>query len=172
MARIFCSRESATRKGIFQAGHEDAALQIDHRVGLSRGQLSLVKPMSRRSGDVVGRAQHAAGAIVAIRRYGLHILDNLAFVPDMVASGEDMRPLVEELVGNPRSYTKPAGRVLRVDHHQVDAPLLDQGAQVFGYDTSPSLAKYVTDKENTQKPASLWRLSANDPATGTKLAWK
>ncbi len=90
----------------------------------------------------------------------------------MVASGEDVRPLVEELVGNPGGYTKPAGRVLRVHDHQVDPPLLDQGAQVFGYDTSPSLAKYVTDKENTQKPASLWRRWSNDPATSTKLGWK
>ena len=92
---------------------------------------------------------------MAICGYRLHIFDNLAFVPDMVTGRDDVRALVEELVGDPRSYPEPPGRVLGVYHHQVDAPLLDQRAQVLAYNTPPSLAKYVTDKENTQKSPSI-----------------
>ena len=131
--------------------HEDPALQIDDRVGLSGGQLPFVDPMSWRARDVIGGAQHAARAIVAVRRHGLHIFDNLAFVPDMVAGSEDVGALVEELVGDPRRYAKAAGRILSVDHHQVDLPLFDQGCEVLAYDAPSGVAKDITDKENTQK---------------------
>jgi hypothetical protein len=69
----------------------------------------------------------------------------------MIAGREDVRALVEELLGDPRGDAKPAGGVFCVYHHQVDVPLLDQGRQVFAYDTPPGLAKDVTDKENPQK---------------------
>jgi hypothetical protein len=73
----------------------------------------------------------------------------------MVTGGEDVRSLVEELVGDPGSYPEPPGRVLGVHHHQVHPPLLDQRAQVLAYNTPSSVAKYVTDKENEQKPPSI-----------------
>jgi hypothetical protein len=95
--------------------------------------------------------QHPPGTIVAVLGHGLHILDNLALVPDVVAGGEDVGALVEELVGNARRQAKPAGRIFRVHHHQVDAPLLDQRDEVLAYDTPSGLAKDITDKENTQK---------------------
>jgi hypothetical protein len=69
----------------------------------------------------------------------------------MVAGGEHVRTLVEQLFGDPWSDAKPPGRVLGVDHHQVDAPLLDYLAKVLADNTSTGLAKYVTDKENAQK---------------------
>jgi hypothetical protein len=89
----------------------------------------------------------------------------------MVAGGEHVRALVEQLFGNTRSDPKAPGRVLDVDHHQVDAPLLDYLAEVLADNTSTGLAKYVTDKENAQK-TSISGLSANDPATGTKYSSK
>ena len=138
-------------EGIFQVAHEDPALQIDDRVGLSGGQLPLVDPMSWRARDIIGRAQHAAWAIMAVRGHGLHVFDNLAFVPDMVAGSEDVGALVEELLGDPRGHAKAAGRILRVDHHQVDLPLFDQGGEVFRYDTPSGVAKDITDKQNSQK---------------------
>jgi hypothetical protein len=85
----------------------------------------------------------------------LHIFDNLAFVPDMVTGSDDVRALIEKLVGDPRSYPEPPGCVFGVHHHQVHPPLLDQGAQVLAYNTPSSVAKYVTDKENEQKTPSI-----------------
>jgi hypothetical protein len=69
----------------------------------------------------------------------------------MVAGGEYVSALVEQLVGNTRGYTKPPSRVLGVHHDQVDTPLLDYLAKVLAHNTSTGLAKYVTDKENAQK---------------------
>jgi hypothetical protein len=59
--------------------------------------------------------------------------------------------LLEQLLGDPRGHAKAAGRILGVHHHQVDLPLLDQGGQVFRYDTPPGVAKDITDKQNSQK---------------------
>jgi hypothetical protein len=86
----------------------------------------------------------------------------------MVTGCQDMGSLVEELVGNPGSYSETAGRVFRVDYHQIHPPLLDQGGQMLRNDTASGLAKYITNKENSQKTASKRASSANAPATSTK----
>jgi len=52
---------------IFQVAHEDAPLQIDDGILLSRGQLTLVKSIPGRAGGIVGRPQHPPGTIMAIR---------------------------------------------------------------------------------------------------------
>src|ERR1700722_9168263 len=112
-------------EGIFQAGHEGASLQINDRVRLTGRQLSLIKPVSWRAVYVVSRPQHTPGPVMAVRGNRLHVLDNLAFVPDMVTSGKHVGSLVEELVGNSRSHAEASGRVFRVYHDQVDVSLLD-----------------------------------------------
>jgi hypothetical protein len=103
---------------------------------------------------------------VAVEGDGLHVLDDFAFVPDMVTGGDNVGSQVKQLLGNPGGYAEPAGCVFPIDYHQVDRPLLDYLAQVLADNPSTGLAEYVTDKENAQK-ASNERLSANDPATGT-----
>jgi hypothetical protein len=89
----------------------------------------------------------------------------------MVTGRENVCALVEELVGDTRRDAKAAGGILRVDHHQVDLPLLDERGQVFTYDTPSGVPKDVTNKENAQKPSSGRCRLANDPATGTKWSW-
>src|SRR5579859_704861 len=149
-------------KGIFEAGHENPPLEVNHGVGLSLGQFSLVVTVARSSGDVVGWAQQAAGAAVAVQRSRLHVLHDFAFVPDMVTGGDNVGSEVEQLLGNRRCYAEPPGSVFSVHDHQVDGALLDHLAQVLADNPSTSLAEYVTDKENAQKTSNE-RLSANDP---------
>ena len=105
--------------------HAERILQIDDGIRLSRGQFTLVKSVPGRAGGIVGRPQHPPGTIVAILGNRLHILDDLALVPHVVAGGDYVGPLVEELIGNARGQAKPAGSILGVHHHQVDSPLLD-----------------------------------------------
>src|ERR1700722_11674032 len=155
-------------KRIFLACHKGPALQIHDRIRLSRSQRALVNTVSWRTGNVVSRAQYSPRTIMAVRRNGLHIFDDFAFVPDMVTGCQDMGSLVEELVGNPGSYPETAGRVFRVDYHQIPPPMLDKGGQMLRNDTASGLAKNVTNKENSQKTASKQASSANDPATSTK----
>jgi hypothetical protein len=72
----------------------------------------------------------------------------------MVTGSDDVRALVEQLFGDPGGDAKPPGSVLGVDHHQVDASMLDHLAKVLAHNTPPGLAKYVTDKENAQKTSN------------------
>src|ERR1700677_4563724 len=110
---------------------------------------------------------------MAIRGNRLHIVNDLALVPHVVAGGDYVGALVKELVGNARGHPNPAGRMFGVYHHQVARPLLDNRDQVFANDSPSGLAKYITDKKNTQRRSSLpnCRRLANDPATGTKWPW-
>jgi hypothetical protein len=86
----------------------------------------------------------------------------------MVTGSQDVGSLVKELVGDPGSYPEAPSCVFRVDHHQIHPALLDQGGQMLRNDTASGLAKYITNKENSQKTASKRASSANAPATSTK----
>jgi hypothetical protein len=113
--------------------------------------------MSRRAAYVVSRAQQTPRAAVAIRWNRLHILNDFALIPDMIAGGKHVGALVEKFVGNAWSYAEAAGGIFGVDHDQVDPPVLDQGFEVFVNDTPSGLAKDITDKKDTQRRFSLGR---------------
>lgn len=138
-------------KRIVMLGHEHAALQIDDGVLLPAGQLTLVKAMPGSARDVVRGAQHPPRPRVAFLRNRLHIFDDFALVPHVVASGEDVGAVIEKLVRNARREAKPAGRIFSIDHHQVNRPLLYERCKMFADNTPPRLAKNVTYKQNLQK---------------------
>jgi hypothetical protein len=80
-------------------------------------------------------------------------------------------PLVEQFIGDSGGDSEASGGVFRVHDHQVDAPPLDQGGEVFAYNSPSGLAEDVTDKENAQKLLLPVGFMTNDPATGTKWLW-
>ena len=68
----------------------------------------------------VGGAQDAAGAVVAVGGAELHVVDQLALVPDVVAGGDDVGAEVEEVFGEWRRDAEAAGGVFAVDDGEVD----------------------------------------------------
>jgi hypothetical protein len=57
---------------------------------------------------------------------------------------------LEEFIGYRGGHAKAAGRVLRIDHDQLDRVALDNMAQVFANDPPSSTAKHITYKKNLQ----------------------
>jgi hypothetical protein len=137
-------------EGVIVGVHEDAALEIDYGVCLAAGQGAFIEAIAWSGRRVVSRADDAAGAFVAGGGRRLHIIDDLALVPDVVAGGQDMGPEIEEFVGDSGGDAESAGGVLRIDHDQVDRTVLDDVADVFADDASTGAAEYVTDKECVQ----------------------
>jgi len=101
-------------EGIVAGGHEDAALKVQDGVALSIAKLALVDAETRRPGGVVGRADNAAVAVARIGR-DRHVLEDLFFVPDVVAGGDDMRAEVEELFGDGGRDSEASSGVFAVD---------------------------------------------------------
>jgi hypothetical protein len=76
-------------EGIVAGRHEDAALEVHHGVGLAGGEFSLVDAEAGGANGVVGRAKDAATADVRVGGDG-HVFEDLFFVPDVVAGGDDV----------------------------------------------------------------------------------
>ena len=116
-------------EGVVGGVHEDAALQIDHRVVDAAVRGAFEDAVAGQAGLQIGRAQHAARPLLAVGRDGVQVVDQLALVPDVVAGGEHIRAQVEEVVGNLRRHAKAAGGVFGIDDDQVHVVGLDARAR-------------------------------------------
>src|SRR5208337_4966973 len=99
---------------------------------------------------VVGGAEDAAAARVRVGGDG-HVLEDLFFVPDVVAGGDDMRAHVEELLGDGRGDAKAAGGVLAVDDEQIDGVGLHDVRQMIAHDAAAGRANHVPYKKNIHR---------------------
>ena len=134
-------------EGIVAGGHENAALEVDDGVRLSRGEFALVEAETGRAGGVVGGAEDASAAVVGVRGHG-HVVEDLALVPDVVAGGDDMGAEVEELFGKGWGDAEAAGGVLAVDDEEVDGVRFEDVGEVFADDMTTGGAEDVSDEED------------------------
>src|SRR5262249_26409073 len=80
-------------------------------------------------------------------RLARQIIVDLALVPDMIAAGEDIGPIPEQLVRELRGYTEPAGSVFAVGDGEVDAFAVDNLRQASGDNASPCMREDIADKD-------------------------
>jgi len=77
-----------------------------------------------------------------------HVFEDLFFVPDVVAGGDDVRAEVEELVGDGRREAEAAGGVFAVDDEEIDGVGFKDVRKVFADDVAAGGAKDIADKED------------------------
>jgi len=73
---------------------------------------------------------------------------HLALVPDVIPRGEYIDAEAEEVIRDLRRQTKPAGRILAVRHHQVDAQLSPQLGHEAGRGFTPGATDDVADRQH------------------------
>jgi hypothetical protein len=134
-------------EGVVAGGHEDAALEVHDGVGLAVWEFALVDTEAGCADSVVGRANHTAAADVRIDGDG-HVLEDLFFVPDVVARGDDVGAQIEEFFCNGRGDAKAPGGVFAVDNEEIDGVGVEDVGQVFAYDVAAGGAKDVADEED------------------------
>ena len=145
-AVICCSRAIGDAKGIVVAGKKDAALQIDDGVGNSVARFALVKTMTGSAFGVIRRPDEASRRLAVGRL--LHVLHDLALVPDVIAGGDDADPLLEEFFGDLRRDAKSSGGIFAIGNDEIDAMLVDNFGQVLLDHGAARPAKDVADKQN------------------------
>ena len=128
--------------------HEDAALQLDHRVLHAACRHAFVNAPAGNARLQIGWPQHAAPALVAPGGRSVHIVDQLALVPDVVAGGQNIRAQIEEVLGKLRRQAKAAGGVFGIDDGELDVVRRAQMADVLAHDPAPRAAEDVADEEN------------------------
>ena len=134
-------------EGVVAGGHEDAALEVHDGVGLAVGELSLVDAEAGGADGVVGGAEDAAAADVRVGGDG-HVLEDLALVPDVIASGDDVSAEIEELFRDGGGDAEAASGVFSVDDEEVDGVGFEDVGEVFTDDVAAGGAKYVSDKKD------------------------
>jgi hypothetical protein len=78
---------------------------------------------------------------VAVGGDGLHVFDEFALVPDVVAGGDDVGAQVEEIFGEVWGDAEAASGVFAVDDGEIDLVALAYVGEVFADDLRPALPK-------------------------------
>lgn len=117
-------------KGIVAGRHKDATLQVDDRESLTITEFALVEAKAGSAVGVVGGAKDATAPLVRVRGHR-HVLEDLFFVPDVVAGGDDMGSHVEEIFGEGRGDSEASRGVFAVDDQEVDGIGFDDVREVF-----------------------------------------
>ena len=134
-------------EGVVAGGHEDAALQVHDGVGLACGEFALVDAEAGGADGVVRGAEDAAASDMGICGDG-HVFEDLFFVPDVVAGGDDVGAEVEELVGDGGRDAEAASGVLTVDDEEVDGVGFEDVGEVFADDVAAGGAKDIADEKD------------------------
>ena len=92
--------------------------------------------------------RRASEALIAVGR--VHVVDDLALIPDVVAGGDDIDAEFEQFFGDLRRDAEAAGGVLTVGDGEVNRVLLLQFGQPFMHDGAARTPEDVTDEENAQ----------------------
>ena len=117
--------------------------------------LSLIPAEAGRAGGIVRRTQHAARQRGLIAVGGVHVLDDLALVPDVIAGGDDVDAEFEQLLGDLRSDAEAAGGVFAVGDGEIDAVLLLQFRQALVNDGAAGRPKMSPTKSIRKQLQSL-----------------
>src|SRR5579864_6128843 len=133
-------------EGIIVRLHKDAALKIDHGIAMSVSGNAFKNTDPRDARGIVGRAQHAASPGVAVG--GVEVIHDLAFIPDVIAGGEDVAAQVEKILGNGGGKAKTAGSIFRVGNQKIDFVRFHELGRVIAKDLAPRAAEDVTHEED------------------------
>src|ERR1019366_3604161 len=145
-------------KGIVVVGHEYATLKIDDAIGNTAARAPFVPAKARGPCRIVCRTQDPTGQGRLISIGGVHVIDDLAFVPDVVAGGDDVNAEFEQLFGNLWSDAEATSRVLAVGNGEFNIVLPLQFRQTLVNDSAPGASENVTDEKYAQAVAVLdWR---------------
>ena len=105
----------------------------------------------------VGGTEDAAASGVGVGR-DRHVFDDLFFVPDVDAGGDDVGAQVEEFFGDGGGDAESAGRVFAVDDEEVYGVSFKDVGEVLAYDVAAGRSEDVADEENVH----LWILARSD----------
>ena len=81
---------------------------------------------------------------------GVHVIDDLALVPDVIAGSDDVDAELEQLLGDLRRNAEAAGGVFTVRDGEVDRVLLLELRQALMDDGAAGTAEYVSYKKYSQ----------------------
>ena len=77
-----------------------------------------------------------------------HVFDDLFFVPDVVAGGDDVRAEVEEFFGDGGGDAEATSRVFAVDDEEVDGVGFEDVGEMLAYDVAAGRSEDVADEKN------------------------
>ena len=77
-----------------------------------------------------------------------HVLEDLFFVPDVVAGGDDVGAEVEELFGDGGREAEASGGVFAVDDEEIDGVGFKDVGEMFADDVAAGGAEDIADKED------------------------
>ena len=89
--------------------------------------------------DIIRRTQKA--------RLAREVIVNLALVPDMIAAGQHVEAVTEQLVGQLRRDAEASGGVFGVGDGKVDFFRRDDFLQMTGHNMAPGRSKNIADKK-------------------------
>ncbi len=78
----------------------------------------------------------------------LHVLEDFALVPDVVAGGDDVGAEIENFFGERRRDAEAAGCVFAVDDEEVDLVSFEEMGQVLVHDVAAGGAEDIADEED------------------------
>jgi hypothetical protein len=77
-----------------------------------------------------------------------HVFEDLFFVPDVIAGGNDVGAEVEELFGDGGCEAEASGGVFAVDDEEVDVVGFKYVREMFADDVAAGGAKDIADEED------------------------
>src|SRR5208282_3377880 len=130
--------------------HEDAALQIDDRIGDAGAGGPFVHSYAWCTSRIVGRAQYAARRTVRLIDGAVEVVGEFALVPDMISGGEHVDAEIEKLLGDLRGEAEATGGILSVGNAEIDAVLPEQRRNLLAHNRPPRPPENISDKQNMQ----------------------
>ncbi len=127
------------RKGVVERRHEDAAERIDDERALAVLGLDQRRAAAGRALRHVGGADEPRGALDEDQR--------LALVPGMIAERDGVGAGIEQLLIDRLGDAEAAGRVLAIDHDEIERPVPDQSRQMIRDRGAAGAADDVADKQ-------------------------
>ena len=89
--------------------------------------------------------------------HGFEVVNDFAFVPDMVAGGEDVNAEIEQIFGQRGGDSKPRGRIFAVGEHQINAMLAHQILQAIADDCASGASENVSDEQSSHSFSMVTR---------------
>jgi enamine deaminase RidA (YjgF/YER057c/UK114 family) len=80
----------------------------------------------------------------------VHVVDQVALVPDVVAGGQNIRAQIEEFLGKLRRNAEATGGILGVDDDQLDVVSLTKMTDVLADNAASGTSEYIADEEKVQ----------------------
>src|SRR5262249_13990511 len=145
------------------AGHKDASLQIDDCKLVSGAGDALEHAETGGSGRIVGRTKHAVRNTIVIASGALKKIDDLFFVPNVVAGGKHLYAQSQKLLDKGRCDAEASGGVFAIGQHEIDLVPSDQGGKLLAHNRATRTSEDVANEKNTHSYDSSIRRKQSAP---------